>query len=62
MTQKRVTAVPRARIGKPIYQQDRGPFQAVVTAPTRRAFDEALGGALGLPPPEKAPPARTLAD
>jgi hypothetical protein len=62
MAQKRVTAVATARIGKPIYQQNRGPFQAVVEAPTRRAFDEALGGALGLPPPEKAPPARTLAD
>ena len=62
VTQRRVTAVPTARIGKPLYQQDRGAFQAVIAAPTRRAFDLALSGALGLPPPEKSPPERTKAD
>lgn len=59
---KRVTSVPTARIGKPTYAQDRGPFQAVILAPSRRAFDLALSGALGLPPPEKAPAARSKAD
>lgn len=62
MAQRSPVAVPRARIGKPIYQQDRGGFAAVVNAPTRRAFDDALSGALGLPPPEKSPPARSKAD
>jgi len=62
MTQRRVVSVPRARIGRPAYAEDRGKFAAVVNAPSRRAFDEALGGALGLPPPEKAPPARSKAD
>lgn len=62
MSSKRVTAVPTTRIGKPAYQQDRGGFAAVVQAESRRAFDLALGGALGLPPPEKAPPERTKFD
>lgn len=62
VTQKRVTAVPDARIGLPLRSQDRGRFQAVVAAEGRRAFDEALGGALGLPPPETPPPARSKAD
>ncbi len=62
MTQRRATSVPNARIGKPAYQEDRGPFRAVVDAPSRRAFDLALSGALGLPPPERPPPARSKQD
>ena len=62
MIGKRVTSVPTARIGTPVYQQDRGKFQAVTTAGTRRGFDLALSGALGLSPPERPPPDRTKAD
>ncbi len=62
MTQQRATAVPQGRIGKPAWQEDRGAFRAVVDAPTRRAFDLALSGALGLPPPERPPPARSKQD